>query len=84
VKDGGGDSLTDIALGTALWISLNTVVSFNHGSAPSYNDVSWNTVAVSATPIPAALPLFASALGGLGFIGWRRRRAAALTHGLSG
>jgi hypothetical protein len=31
--------------------------------------------AVAATPIPAALPLFASALGGLGFVGWRRRTA---------
>jgi hypothetical protein len=33
--------------------------------------------AVATTPIPAALPLFASALGGLGFVGWRRKRAAA-------
>jgi hypothetical protein len=32
---------------------------------------------VAATPIPAALPLFAAALGGLGFMGWRRRKAAA-------
>jgi hypothetical protein len=31
---------------------------------------------ISATPIPAALPLFVSALGGLGFLGWRRRKAA--------
>jgi hypothetical protein len=31
--------------------------------------------AVAQTPIPAALPLFASALGGLGFVGWRRARA---------
>jgi len=30
---------------------------------------------VAATPLPAALPLFASAIGGLGFVGWRRRRA---------
>ncbi len=30
---------------------------------------------VATTPIPAALPLFASALGGLGFFGWRRRTA---------
>jgi hypothetical protein len=29
----------------------------------------------AVTPIPAALPLFASALGGLGFAGWRKRRA---------
>lgn len=32
---------------------------------------------VATTPIPAALPLLLSALGGLGFAGWRRRRAAA-------
>jgi len=31
---------------------------------------------VATTPIPATLPLFASALGGLGFAGWRRRKAA--------
>jgi hypothetical protein len=29
------------------------------------------------TPIPAAAPLLASALGGLGFFGWRRRSAAS-------
>jgi hypothetical protein len=31
---------------------------------------------VATTPIPAALPLFATALGGMGLIGWRRRRTA--------
>jgi hypothetical protein len=30
-----------------------------------------------ATPLPATLPLLASALGGLGLVGWRRRRASA-------
>jgi len=30
----------------------------------------------SNTPLPAALPLFASGLGGLGFIGWHRKRKA--------
>jgi len=29
------------------------------------------------TPIPAALPLFASGLGGLGLLGWRRKRKKA-------
>jgi hypothetical protein len=29
---------------------------------------------VAATPIPAALPLFVFGLGGLGFLGWRRRQ----------
>ena len=29
---------------------------------------------VTATPLPAALPLFASGLGAFGLFGWRRRR----------
>ena len=32
---------------------------------------------VATTPIPAALPLFASALGGMGLLGWRRKKTAA-------
>jgi hypothetical protein len=31
----------------------------------------------SATPIPAALPLFATGLGALGLLGWRRKRKQA-------
>jgi hypothetical protein len=34
-------------------------------------------VLTSATPLPAALPLFASGLGALGLLGWRRKRKAA-------
>jgi len=38
------------------------------------------TADVSATPIPATLPLFATGFGALGLLGWRRKRknAAAL------
>lgn len=32
---------------------------------------------VNAVPLPAALPLFGTALAGMGFIGWLRRRKAA-------
>jgi hypothetical protein len=31
---------------------------------------------VAATPLPAALPLFAAGLGALGLLGWRRKRTA--------
>jgi hypothetical protein len=34
--------------------------------------------AVSEAPLPAALPLFATGLGALGLIGWRRKRKAAV------
>jgi hypothetical protein len=39
------------------------------------DNVAFTSAAPSAAPIPAALPLFASALGGLGFAGWRRRKS---------
>ena len=32
---------------------------------------------LATVPLPPALPLFLSGLGGLGFLGWRRKRAAA-------
>jgi hypothetical protein len=35
------------------------------------------TLTVSSTPLPAALSLFATGLGALGLLGWRRKRKAA-------
>jgi hypothetical protein len=35
------------------------------------------TATVSSTPLPAALPLFATGLGALGLLGWRRKRKLA-------
>lgn len=41
--------------------------------------VGFDDVTVQAqTPIPAALPLFATGLGALGLLGWRRKRKAAV------
>jgi len=41
------------------------------------NDVTVTVVPeVTQTPLPAALPLFATGLGGLGLLGWRRKQKA--------
>jgi hypothetical protein len=50
---------------------LKAAGEFHFGSA---GGVSFD-LTLATTPVPAALPLFASALGGLGFVGWRRKRA---------
>jgi hypothetical protein len=51
------------------------------GLTPGTYVYSWNptadpslTVQIGATPLPAALPLFASGLGALGLFSWRRKR----------
>ena len=37
-----------------------------------------SATSISPAPLPAALPLFASGLGAMGLLGWRRKRKAAL------
>lgn len=50
-------------------------LSFSDGS--TFQFVQSTDFTVSAVPLPAALPLFAGALGLFGLLGWRRKRAAA-------
>jgi len=42
------------------------------GLAAQFDNI--QATAAATTPLPAALPLFASALGGFGVIGWRRKK----------
>ena len=63
----------------ALWIWPSD--SSSAGLSCDYCTVDLQTVitytGVSATPLPAALPLFASGLGAMGLLGWRRKRKSA-------
>jgi hypothetical protein len=47
---------------------------------PSFPDEGFNgaNLGTITTPLPTALPLFASGLAGLGLLGWRRKKAAAV------
>ncbi len=57
-----------------------TIVGLSAGPDPIGPDGKKNrgftvsAITVSAVPIPAALPLLASGIGGLGFMGWRRKQ----------
>jgi hypothetical protein len=61
----------------------NAEDEFSNGFSPNTIDVisqagtTFTPVAVGTTPLPAALPLFATGLGAMGLFGWRRKRKAA-------
>ena len=42
-----------------------------------YASISFSAVPISETPLPGALPLFATGFGLMGLLGWRRKRRAA-------
>jgi hypothetical protein len=63
---GGGFDEVRLAAGSPIFSSFNV------------NEIALdNITALPATPIPAALPLFATAIGAAGVIGWRRKRRLA-------
>jgi hypothetical protein len=69
-----GDSLASILSNvTELQIRGEFI---NNSEAEGLDNVMLTTAAVTATPLPAALPLFATGLGALGLLGWRRKRKA--------
>jgi len=77
----GGASITQLAL-SALGSEGNGTIQFTG----TYSSISWTnptfefwygfTVGAPQVPLPAALPLFATGLGALGLLGWRRKRKA--------
>jgi len=68
-----GDTIPD--MGSLLSLSFLANLSLTFGANYEIGvNTDILTASVATTPIPAALPLLISALGGLGFAGWRRRR----------
>ena len=63
--------LTFFATATA----ANTVLGFNFRDDPGFMFL--DDVSVNAVPLPAALPLFATGLGALGLLSWRRKKKVA-------
>jgi hypothetical protein len=67
---GGSFDLGNLVASTSAYvITFKGKVSLFSGS------LFGSVVAVAATPIPPALLMFLTALGGLGFVGWRRHQA---------
>ena len=60
--------------------ATTTLYAFSYipiSGAGTVNEFYIESIAFTAVPLPAALPLFLSALAGLGLMGWRRRQAGA-------
>jgi len=70
----GADTFS-FAIGGPVFSGLPDGVTFNDPDAFIFNNI--YSPPGSDTPIPAALPLFATGLGGLGLLGWRRKRKQA-------
>ena len=84
----GPGNITDTSIWTVGILAGNfpvnlTITSVFNGSCLDANDCftpnstfsyDFTPNSVSATPLPAALPLFASGMGLMGWMGWRRRR----------
>ena len=57
------------------WLRIGTdIVGLVNGAIPTFN-AAFSLDGVE-TPLPGALPLFATGLGVLGLLGWRRKRKA--------
>jgi hypothetical protein len=81
-----GFSVTIVPSSTAILSALPLFLPVQNGSGSdsltiqSVSNLTFSEVAgVSTTPLPAALPLFATGLGAMALFGWRRKRKNAAT-----
>jgi hypothetical protein len=66
--------------GSAFYSFCSSAVepSCTGGEANDTPAATFTLTEVTATPLPAALPLFAGGLGAMGLLGWRRKKTATL------
>ena len=58
--------------------SLGSIGLYNFTDAASTGYNTYGSISVSQTPLPTTLPLFATGLGVLAVLGWRRKRKVGL------
>jgi hypothetical protein len=68
------DTTKDNDVDFGVWHASFTLIGSQAGKPPT--DVAFAVLRVNDTPLPAALPLFATGLGALGLLGWRTKRKA--------
>ena len=75
----GGIDLTGWLLSEVTHISDDGTVIVGWGTSPRGKGEAWMARIETPAPVPilAALPLLLSALGGLGFMGWRKKKVAS-------
>ena len=72
----------DIVSSTVAYVFFEDIYQLSAGSDRDFDDMvvriqlSDASTGLGNTPLPATLPLFASGLGALGLLGWRRKRKA--------
>jgi hypothetical protein len=76
--------ISDTDLGTSTITILNRTIAQLDATPGTYTwtwgsaaDQSFTIEIEATTPLPTALPLFATGLGALGLLGWRRKKKAA-------
>jgi hypothetical protein len=64
------------AMGGTTWADALAVLAPNSNGWEAADNMSGSPQDLGFAPIPAALPLFATGLGALGLLGWRRKQTA--------